>query len=40
MEVRIFAEEYGQDYTRNLNSNLTVLADAEPIFTYNAAVVR
>ena len=40
MEVRIFAEEYGQDYTRNLDSNLTVLADAEPIFTYNAAVVR
>lgn len=40
MEVQIFAEEYGQDYTRNLNSNLTVLADAEPIFTYNAAVVR
>lgn len=40
MEVRILAEEYGQDYTRNLNSNLTVLADAEPIFTYNAAVVR
>lgn len=40
MEVRIFAEEYGQDYTNNLDSNLTVLADAEPIFTYNAAVVR
>ena len=40
MEVRIFAEEYGQGYTRNLDSNLEVLADAEPIFTYNAAVVR
>ena len=40
MEVRIFAEEYGQDYTRNLDSNLEVLAEAEPIFTYNAAVVR
>ena len=40
MEVRIFAEEYGQDYTRNLDSNLEILADAEPIFTYNAAVVR
>ena len=40
MEVRIFAEEYGQGYTRNLDSNLEVLAEAEPIFTYNAAVVR
>lgn len=40
MEVRIFAEEYSEDYTNNLDSDLTVLADAEPIFTYNAAVVR
>ncbi len=40
MEVRIFAEEYSEDYTSNLDSDLTVLADAEPIFTYNAAVVR
>lgn len=40
MEVRIFAEEYSEDYTSNLDSNLEVLADAEPIFTYNAAVVR
>lgn len=40
MEVRIFAEQYSEDYTSNLDSNLTTLADAEPIFTYNAAVVR
>ena len=40
MEVRIFAEEYSEDYISNLDSNLTTLADAEPIFTYNAAVVR
>jgi type II secretory pathway pseudopilin PulG len=40
MEVRIFAEEYSQDYTSNLDSDLAALADVEPIFTYNAAVVR
>lgn len=40
MEVRIFAEEYRQDYTNSLSSDLVALSDAEPIFTYNAAVVR
>ena len=40
MEVRIFAEEYSEDYTNNLDSDLTALADVQPIFTYNAAVVR
>jgi hypothetical protein len=40
MEVRIFAEEYRDGYTNNLDSDLAELALAEPIFTYNAAVVR
>ncbi|NCG08112.1 MAG: hypothetical protein GWO81_00855 [Verrucomicrobia bacterium] len=40
MEVRIFAEEYSESFTNNLYSNLTALADVEPLFTYNAAVVR
>ncbi len=40
MEVRIFAEEYSETFTDNLDSDLTVLADVEPLFTYNAAVVR
>jgi hypothetical protein len=40
MEVRIFAEEYSESFTNNLDSDLTALADVEPLFTYNAAVVR
>jgi type II secretory pathway pseudopilin PulG len=40
MEVRIFAEEYSETFTNNLDSDLTALAEVEPIFTYNAAVVR
>lgn len=40
MEVRIFAEEYIESFTNNLDSDLTALADVEPLFTYNAAVVR
>lgn len=39
-EVRIFAEEYSESFTNNLDSDLTALADVEPLFTYNAAVVR
>jgi type II secretory pathway pseudopilin PulG len=40
MEVRIFAEEYSETFTDNLDSDLTALADVEPLFIYNAAVVR
>jgi type II secretory pathway pseudopilin PulG len=41
MEVRIFAEEPpGPGGTFVTATNLTVLADIEPIFTYNTAVVR
>lgn len=44
MEVRIFAEEYSDAFMDKLNATalslLTEYADVEPIFTYNAAVVR
>ncbi|CAI8274427.1 MAG: Uncharacterised protein [Opitutia bacterium UBA7350] len=40
MEVRIFAEEYREAFVQDLNLGLVELAEVEPIFTYNVAVVR
>lgn len=38
MEVRIFAEDPGPSFEPT--TNLSELADADPIFTYNTAIVR